>query len=412
MRFAFVTTEFLTTLPDGGGLASYVARMSALLARAGHEVEIFVPIEASNAHLPPEMTWSGCRLHHVRTSRSIASKIATRLQRLAGFPQPSPWGYFRSQAEAVAAALMRADALAPFDVVQSADHHGIGLAIPARPGRLHVVRCSAAMALYMECDERRDRRARVQIELEEAAVAQADFAFAPSRLTAAHYSLKLGRPVAVLPTPIYLDVTPEVSESPGQPPGLPPRYLLHFAGRLIPRKGTDLIAEALPLALAEAPELTMVWAGRLQPEAQTRLFARLGPAADRVLVLPPQDKSSLYALIRGAVCTVLPSLIDNLPNTVLESLMLGVPVIGSQDSSIEELVEDDVSGVLVPNGSAQDLAAAMVRAWRGELGLRRGSIWVDSDRGRAFRPEVALATYLEAITAVIPAAGTQPDGSA
>ena len=115
--------------------------------------------------------------------------------------------------------------------------------------------------------------------------------------------------------------------------------------------------------------------------------------------MPRQDRAALYALIRGAACTVLPSRIDNLPNSVLESLMLGTPVIGTRDSSIEELVEDGVTGVLIPNGSAADLAAAMVRAWAGTLDLRPAGPWTNSTLGRAFRPEAALSAYLAAITA-------------
>ena len=404
MRFAFVTTEFPTTSPDGGGLASYVGRMSALLAGAGHAVDIFVPIEAGHAHLPPEMDWNGCLLHHVRPARNLATRLVNRGLRGLGLTHMSTRRYYLSQASAVAAALARAEAGegkagAPFDVVQSADHHGVGLAIPARPGRLHVVRCSAAMALYMDCDGRRDRLAHMQVALEEMAVTQADFAFAPSRLTAGYYAQKLGRDVAVLPTPIYAEPLQDAQHPPALPPGLPPRYLLHFAGQLMPRKGTDLIAEALPLALAEAPDLAMIWAGRLETTARTRLLNQLGPAASHVLFLPAQNRATLYALIRSATCTVLPSRIDNLPNSVLESLMLGTPVIGTRDSSIEELVEDGVTGVLIPNGSAADLAAAMVRAWAGTLDLRPAGPWTNSTLGRAFRPEAALSAYLAAITA-------------
>ena len=295
--------------------------------------------------------------------------------------------------------MARAEAAAPFDVVQSADHRGIGLGLSPRPGRLNVVRCSAAMDLYMACDGRHDRVAMMQIALEEASVRKADFAFAPSRLTASHYSRKLGREVGVLPTPVYV----EVPEQRQMQSGLPARYLLHFAGIMMARKGTDLVADSLPMALTEAPDLTMIWVGQLEETYRQRLLAPLGAAAAQVICLPPQDKATLYSLIRGAVCAVLPSRIDNLPNTVLESLMLGVPVIGSQDSSIEELVEDGVTGVLIDNGSVPDLARAMVQAWQGRLGLSPGGPWADSSAiGRRFQPQAALNAYMEAIAVARP----------
>ena len=81
MRFAFVTTEFPTTKPSGGGLSTYVARMTRLLAEAGHDVEIFVPVEGAAA----ELDWNGCRLHHVRPEQRLLSQLCNRLLRLGGF---------------------------------------------------------------------------------------------------------------------------------------------------------------------------------------------------------------------------------------------------------------------------------------------------------------------------------------
>jgi len=65
-----------------------------------------------------------------------------------------------------------------------------------------------------------------------------------------------------------------------------------------------------------------------------------------------------------------------------------------------------VTGTLIANGSAPDLAAAMVRAWRGDLDLHPAGAWTASAIGQAFRPEAALAAYLKAITAAL--AGVQP----
>ena len=404
MRFAFVTTEFPVTRPTGGGSGSYAGRMTRLLAEAGHEVDIFVPIGPEQAFLDSEMDWYGCRLHHVRAQRSLLRRAATRMLSLIGLGHLAKKRYWMSRAQIVSEAVEQVHAKAPFDVVHCTDSYGIGLGIALRPGRLKVVRCSAPMDLYMACDGLNDRQAQIHFALEAAGIQKADFAFAPCQLTARHYSRKLGRDVALVPTPIYLDV-PAIGEP---PQGTPPRYLLHFANDLMRRKGTDLVLAALPLALRQAPDLTVLCVGRIEEMERRRLLAQLDPAAaNQVIFLSRQDRPALYGLIECAICTVLPSLIDNLPNTVLESLMLGVPVIGSQDSSIEELVEDGVTGVLVANGSAAELATAMIRAWTGNLKLRPGPIWANSARGRPFRPEMALVAYLEAIAG----ARDQPKGT-
>lgn len=384
MRFAFVTTEFPTTKPAAGGLSSYVARMSRLLAEAGHEVEIFVSAPGK----PESLRVNGCLVHHVPMPAGLIWRLVTGVLRNIGFEHLGMKRVWLAQAGALAQAVEQAHAKTPFDVVHSADHCGIGLMIEKRPGRLLVVRCSAAMDLYMEADGRSDRSAAVQIALEAQTLRRADLAIAPSEFTARHLSAKLGRRVAVLRPPAYLEVEPAPA-----PAWLPPRYLLHFAGHLMRRKGTLLIAEALKAALAEAPDLVMIWVGRMDFAAMHDLLAPLGDRAGQVIPLYPQGKPALYALIRGAAGVVLPSLVDNLPNTVIESLMLGVPVIGSQNSSIEELVEPGKTGMLIENGSVQALSRALLGAWRGDFPRPRG-VWLDSAMAQPFRPEAALRAYL------------------
>jgi hypothetical protein len=95
-----------------------------------------------------------------------------------------------------------------------------------------------------------------------------------------------------------------------------------------------------------------------------------GPFADRVHWLGPLEKPALYSVVKGAVAAVLPSRADNLPNTVSESLMFDVPVIGFNAASLDEMVEAGASGELVPDGDVGQLAAAMLRAWRGETKWR------------------------------------------
>ena len=388
MRFAFVTTEFPTTRPTSGGLSSYVARMSRLLAESGHEVEVFVSTQGKAESL----RYHGCRVQHVPTVTGPVWRLVTGVLRNTGLEHLGMKRAWLAHARAMAQAVAKADAKTPFDVVHSADHRGIGRLIARRPGRLHLVRCSAAMDLYMAADGSSNRAARVQIALEAETVARADLAIAPSEFTARHYSARLGRRVEVLRPPAYLEVAPALA-----PAWLPPRYLLHFAGHLMRRKGTELIAEALKIALQQEPGLTMLWVGRMDFGAMHDLLAPLGEKAGQVIPLYPQGKRALYAMIGNAACVVLPSLVDNLPNTVIESLILGVPVIGSRNSSIEELVEHGVDGILIENGSVEDLARAMVSAWRGTLPLQPGRQWISSEMARPFQPEQVLDAYLDII---------------
>jgi glycosyltransferase involved in cell wall biosynthesis len=213
--------------------------------------------------------------------------------------------------------------------------------------------------------------------------------YAPSRFVAGDYGRRFGVEVQVVRPPLFLDARP------GSAPAivLPPRYLMYFGyiGRI---KGTDVLARALARAWEVAPDLRMVWAGT-DHHGQLPGFRQFwGERASNVTWCGPLRKAELYALVRGAIATVAPTRCDNLPNTVLESLQLGVPVIGSQGASIDEIVDSGVQGELVPIGDSARLSQALVAAWRGEKPFD----------GRAFPPPpifsemqtaVAVKNFLE-----------------
>jgi len=105
-----------------------------------------------------------------------------------------------------------------------------------------------------------------------------------------------------------------------KPLDVPERYLVHF-GLLGRRKGTDIVAEALPLAWRDEPGIRMVWAGTMRTDhavVMTRYRQLWGGLADSVSWLGPLRKPTLYQLVKGAVASVLPSRADNLPNTAIE----------------------------------------------------------------------------------------------
>src|SRR2546429_1611392 len=92
----------------------------------------------------------------------------------------------------------------------------------------------------------------------------------------------------------------------------------------------------------------------------------------------------------GADAFVLPAAVDRGGDTerlvvvLLEAMNHRVPVIASAIGGITDIVEDGVSGLLVPPGDAPALAAALGRlagapdlaAGLGEAGYRRVGVWV------------------------------------
>ncbi len=85
------------------------------------------------------------------------------------------------------------------------------------------------------------------------------------------------------------------------------------------------------------------------------------------------DKESELALVYSmADVTVIPSLEDNLPNVVLESLACGTPVVGFDVGGIPDMVEHQVNGYLAPVGDDKGLAEGM--RWVMERKLAGGKV--------------------------------------
>ncbi|MFO7596761.1 MAG: glycosyltransferase, partial [Desulfocurvibacter africanus] len=53
---------------------------------------------------------------------------------------------------------------------------------------------------------------------------------------------------------------------------------------------------------------------------------------------------------------------DGIPNVLAESMAMGVPVVATSISALPEIVEDGITGLLVPPDDAQAMAAALERA--------------------------------------------------
>jgi glycosyltransferase involved in cell wall biosynthesis len=386
MRIAFVTVEYPSEHANYGGLATYVRRMAHLLRDAGHEVEVFLPGNAAES-----IEAEGIVLHRVDPLpyRGTLDRLIGAVLRLFASPSLSALRQWLRNARALARAVAVREASAPFDLVQSADFTAPGLFVARRRGRIHAVRCSSAADLYDAADGKSSRTDRLRGRLERMAMRRADVAYAPSRFLADHFRLRHHIDVRVVRPP----AAATVAGVPDAGIALPERYMIHF-GQLTPRKGSQFLAEALPRVWALAPDLQMVWSGICwHPEQIEAWRALWGARAAQVLVTGPLDRVVLTSVLRGAEASVLPSQVDNLPNTVIESLSSGIPVIGTRGASIDELVDDGATGRLIAYGDHDALARAMAEYWTDSASRPRGFIWPGRYRSD-MTPAAALANFL------------------
>ena len=72
-------------------------------------------------------------------------------------------------------------------------------------------------------------------------------------------------------------------------------------------------------------------------------------------------RDDIAALMQDSKCFILPSDYEGLPMTILEAMAAGLPVLATSVGGVPDVVEDGVTGLLVPAGDEDALVAAMER---------------------------------------------------
>ena len=119
------------------------------------------------------------------------------------------------------------------------------------------------------------------------------------------------------------------------------------------RKGLDLLPDALK-GISEIPLGLLLWGEAPKCEWPAGLDVRVIGRVDS-----SEKLSTLYSACDLFVC---PSRADNLPNTVLESLSCGTPVVGSRAGGISDMVRPGSSGWLFSEDTPSSFEGAIREA--------------------------------------------------
>jgi glycosyltransferase involved in cell wall biosynthesis len=149
----------------------------------------------------------------------------------------------------------------------------------------------------------------------------------------------------------------------------PPGRVLLCVGRLVEQKGYDVAVRALPTVRAAHPDavLVLVGDGPLRGELAA-LAGRLG-VADAVVFAG--RSGDVGGWMRHAEALVHPARWEGFGLVVLEAMVHGLPVAAARASALPELVEDGVSGLLVPPDDPERLADALRRLLGDDAERRR-----------------------------------------
>jgi mannosyltransferase len=146
--------------------------------------------------------------------------------------------------------------------------------------------------------------------------------------------------------------------------GLPGRYAIGCFGRVRVQKGTDVFVDAMCRLLPRYPDFSAVIVGAVtadQTAFANELRARIEAAglSSRIVMTGELPIEELPRWYRRLTIYAFTSRNEGFGLTLLEAMSSGAALVASRAGAAELVVEDGVSGVLVPPGDADALAAAL-----------------------------------------------------
>jgi glycosyltransferase involved in cell wall biosynthesis len=350
MNIALVTPEYVTEPDFHGGLANYVYRLSLALKELGHE-----PIVIVGTAKDEEIVHDGIRVFRVNVrNRFLSFLTRTPLKR---FVPALRWIWQSWKLNQKLKLICHHESV---DVAQFASFTATAF---FRPKNIpSVVRISSFQPLLHKAYDIAKNDLMYYFELE--AIKKADRLIGPSIIIAREIEKTIQRKVTIVETPysaepvtldtkVYEDLLTEK------------KYLLFF-GSIGLLKGVKVIADIVYPLLERHQDLFFVFAGKdmgYQGEPiMNYVWQNAGSNRGRVLYLGILRHHQLYPLIEHAQAVVLPSRIDNFPNTCLEAMAHGNIVIGTQGTSFEQLIEDGKNGFLCEIDNKNSLLEAIEKA--------------------------------------------------
>jgi len=166
--------------------------------------------------------------------------------------------------------------------------------------------------------------------------------------------------------------------------GLKGRPVIGTIARLNSLKGQEFLVRAVPGLLKEFPDLAALLVGEGPDRAALVKLAYSLKIEDHVVIAPSVEDTRIP--LAAMDLFVYPSLREGFGLAIVEAMAAGVPVVATQSGGPSDIIEQGVSGVLVPPGDAEALGA-VVRSLLADPERRRRIAQAARDRANQFDME-------------------------
>jgi glycosyltransferase involved in cell wall biosynthesis len=176
---------------------------------------------------------------------------------------------------------------------------------------------------------------------------------------------------------------------------------LLFVGRLAAVKGVVVLFDALERLRARGVDARLTLVGDGPERARLEREAAARGLDGTVRLVGHQSQEAVAERLAAADLFVLPSFAEGVPVVLMEAMASRAAVVATRVAGVPELVEDGVSGRLVPPGDAEGLADALaaliadpaLRARMGEAGRSKVAAEHDAAREAAWLLQIIASVH-------------------
>lgn len=134
-----------------------------------------------------------------------------------------------------------------------------------------------------------------------------------------------------------------------------------FVGRLAAAKGLPVLIEAVSIVRKRFFDVELTIAGDGPDRQELQSMAQQLGLAGSIRLLGYQSQAQVRGLLAETDVFAMASFAEGVPVVLMEAMAAGVPVVATRIAGVPELVDDGVSGLLVPPGDAASLAVGIER---------------------------------------------------
>jgi glycosyltransferase involved in cell wall biosynthesis len=384
------------SLGSGGGIASYLDVLVPELRRLGHEVHLIVKGKVDNVIDLKDNSllheFKGGNIHWYLSKLPFFGKhLALPIREVEW-----SWGFYRL--------LKSLKKEYTFDLIESSETGNFFTALLEKKSLLVIRLHGSTYSFEKSVKGTASFGARLDRILQRYSFKKAKGITSPSEFQKRSFEKEHMRTAAVrvIPNPVSID-----DFSGSQTPGNNTKTIL-YAGRIADVKGIWPLLKAFIQVEKKFPaaRLVIIGASHVSIRAEAvRRFLDEHNIRNKVELAGHIKKDAIREYYKTCSLYVVPSYFETFSISAVEAMMYGKPVVASSGTALEEIVEDGITGLLVPPGDDTALADALLRLLNeDELTRRMGEAGRDKVMKR-YSPGIIAQEILQFYETVISGEG-------